>query len=433
MVVLQKKKRRRKPKKIRLYVKEQIEKGVTSPSEMAREYNEAFGLEDDKARTPDAFTKAMRRMGISAKKRLDIKHEAQKETELKDIEDYPEVKAYIEFADFQQVGRQQKRRTLRYLRELWEAMGCTNPKTWVFLTQDKNIPEELNIIAQLKKKIGFDESGQWKRPNKVLCLLGAFNRTFTGRLPKGYSMGLKREAGELKDFMEFDEFNDFISNLVDTQTMSMEGWEALYKAQVNMGCREGTKGNTGIVSLLWENINYKTKRCKIRDKGKKGKPARLWTQIPLDLFYWLNGWEALIKWHEQRHGYIPTQERHATGLVFPVNYDRYREMFHRTRHRCTSRINQNLETMKPHIFRKTHAQWCRRIGISLENLCGNTESAPCIGRYGVGWDDPKIPLKYYLTPEPEEYKEQDQKIKTRLAKLQERGDLPRIPQAPLIS
>jgi len=85
--------------------------------------------------------------------------------------------------------------------------------------------------------------------------------------------------------------------------------------------------------------------------------------------------------------------------------------------------------MRPHIFRKTHAQWARRIGVTLENLCGNTESSPCIGRYGVGWDDPKVPLKYYLTPEPEEYAEQDQKINQRLEKLASKGILP-TPQTP---
>jgi len=409
-----------------------LKEGITSPSEMAREYNKKFGLEGDKEKTSDAFTKAMRRMGVSAKKRLELKHEVMKETEVKDIEDYPKVKRYLGFSDFQQISKQMKKTTLRDLRILWGWMGYTNPNTWKFVVEDGGENEELDLIACLKKHVGLDESGQWKRPHRVLCLLGAFNRTFQGHLPKGWSMGLKREAGELKDFFEFEEFEGFIRNTFDTPNMSKEGWEALYKAQVNMGCREGTRGNTGIVSLKWEDINYNTKRTKIRDKGKKGKPARLWSQIPLDLFYWLDGWKALMKWHTQRHGYKPTQDRHATGKVFPVNYNLYRRNFHRVRYRCDSRISQDLETMRPHIFRKTHAQWAKRIGVSLENLCGNTESSPCIGRYGVGWDDPKVPLKYYLTPEPEEFEEQDQKIKKKIDKLASKGILP-IAQAPLIT
>ena len=197
--------------------------------------------------------------------------------------------------------------------------------------------------------------------------------------------------------------------------MSREGWDAECSCQVNAGCREGSaKTKTGIWSLLWENINYNTRRCTIRDKGKKGHPARLGTQIPLDLFPWLNGWEKLMKWHEQRYGYRPTQARHETGRCFPVSYDQYRRQFHNTRHRCNSRIKQDLETMRPHIFRKTHGQYCKRIGISLENLCGDPTESPAVGRYGVGWDDPKVPLKYYLTKEGWEYEEQDEKIQQRI-------------------
>lgn len=410
--------------KPRQFVEECLKEKIFSPSEMSRRWNKKYGLEGkEKAKTPEAFTKAMRRMGISAKRRLELKHEAIKETEVRDIEDYPEVKRYLGFSDFQQIGVAQKKRTLKYLRELWNLMGRTNPNTWEF---NPDAPEDRNLIACLKEHIGLDERGQWKRPNQILQLLGAFNRTFQGYLPKGWSMGLKREAGELKDFMEFEEFNDFINNLIDIPSMNKEGWEACYKAQVNSGAREGANRKTGILSLRWENINYNTRRCSIRDKGKKGKPARLWTQVPLDMFYWIDGWNALIKWHEQRYGYRPTQEQHATGRCFPVKYDAYRYVFHKARHQCNSRISQDLETMRPHIFRMTHAQWTKRIGVSLENLCGNTESSPCIGRYGVGWDDPKVPLKYYLTSEPEEYIEQDRKIEQRLEKLVEKGILPLI-------
>jgi len=411
----------------REFVEQSLKEGVFSPSKMCRRWNQKYGLDGKKeAKTRQAFTMAMRRMGVTAKKRLELKHEAQKAKEVMDIEDYPEVKRYLGFGDFQQIGTKQKKTTLRYLRVLWEAMGRTNPREW---SLDPEAPEGENLIECLKRTVGKDENGQWKQPSKVMALLGAFNRTFTGRLPRGYSMGLKREAGELKDF-EFSEFREFRSNLTDTPQMNWEGWGAIFTAQVNSGAREGTDGKTGILSLKWENINYETRRCKIRDKGKKGKPARLWTQIPLDMFYWLEGWEALLKWHELRYGYKPTKERHATGECFPVKYDQYRIMFHATRRMCKSRISQKLKTMRPHIFRKTHAQWAKRIGVSLENLCGNAEGSPFVGRYGVGWDDPKVPLKYYLVPEPEEYKEQDRKIEQHLQKLMEQGIIP-IYEAPL--
>ena len=409
--------RKRKIPKIKDFVEECLKEGITSPSEMRDIFNEKYPRKERKTGklkpySSGAFTKALRRLGVTAHARLDLKHEALKEKEIKDIMEYAEVRQYFQYSKYVgHIGKRQIEATERNLRELFNMMvecGFPNPRDW-------NVE---NLGKCMETNIGLDENGQWKRKNKVLQLWGAFNRCFQGKLPKGWSMGLKRPAGELKDFFEFDEYTSYVNSLEDTRAMSREGWEACYDSQVNSGAREGTKGNTGILSLQWENIDFNARRTKIRDKGKKGKPARLWTQVPLDLFPWIEGWEALMKWHEQRFGYRPTQQRHGTGKVFPVSYQQYNEQFHRTRKKAGGRISQNLETMRPHIFRKTHAQWCKRIGITLDNLCGDTTETPNIGRYGVGWDDPKVPMKYYLTKEPWEYEEQDNVIQQRLGKLE---------------
>ena len=376
---------------------------------MSHRYNVMYGLKGDKAKTRQAFTMAMRRMGVSAQDRLELKRNGLKEREVKDITEYVEVQAYLTNCDVHQVGERQRWKTLHYLRRLWRWMGKTNPKTWTLET----------LIKCLKEQIGQDENGQWKKQNQVLELLGAFNRCFQGILPDGFSTGLKREAGELKDFWEIDEFQEFESDLEDTPEMSKRGWVALFNAQVNAGAREGTTGNTGILSLRWEDINFKTRRCRIHDKGTKGKPAIVWEQVPLDLFYWLDGWNKLMRWHEQ-YG------RPTRGRVFPVSYEQYRHMFHNTRHRCTCRIKEDVETERPHILRRTHAQWSKRIGITLDNLCGDTGTYLHVGRYGVGWKDPKVVLQYYLTKEAWEYKEQDRKIVERLEKLKIKCPLPTL-------
>ena len=403
-------------------MRECLEKGVTSPSEMAREYNSKHGLEGRKeAKKPDAFRKAYRRMGITPQKRLELAHEALKDKEIKDIEEYEEVQRYLGFSTLQQVSSKFKKRTVRYLRELWELMGKTNPRTWKL---DPSAPDDENLINVLLKRVGQDEHGEWKQRSLMLELLGAYNRTFTGRLPKNWSVGIKRTAGELKDFFEPEEYREFENNLWDRPEISKEGQASLFSGQINKGAREGSdatslKARTGVLSLKWEHINYKERRCKLHEKGKRGKPALLWINLPLDLFPWLNGWEKLLKWHEQSFGYIPTQQRHATGRVYPISYKVYSDIFHDTRRRCDSRIKQDTESMKPHIFRKTHAQWAKRIGVTLENLCGDTSTYPHDGRYGVGWSDPKVPLKYYLTKEAWEYEEQDEKIAKRLEKMRQ--------------
>lgn len=411
---------RKKFLKVKDFVTQCLEKGITSPAEMATLYNEKYGLKEGerkkhlKPKSPDAFRKAYRRMGVTPKKRLEIAHEALKDKEIKDILEYEEVQAYLGFSTLHQIGKRQKRRTTRNLRKLWEMMNKTNPRTW---TLDPNAPNDVNLINALKHHIGQDDRGQWNQQNRILQLLGAYNRTFVGQLPKNWSVGLKRPAGELKDFYEPDEYAEFESNLKDTQKISREGQASMYSSQVNMGSREGTLLYTGILSLRWEDINYTTRRTKIHEKGKRGKPAILWVNVPLDLFPWLHGWEKLERWHEQCFGYKPTSSRHATGRVYPIPYDHYLDIFHDTRHRCTSRIREDTETLKPHILRKTHAQWAKRIGVTLENICGDTTTSPQEGRYGVGWSDPKVPLQYYLTKEPWEYEEQDAIITKRLQAL----------------
>lgn len=400
--------RKKKLPKVRVFVETCLTEGITSPSKMRDIYNENFPRKikgELRPLTSDAFTKALRRLGISSEERIGLKRKAQEEKELKDIMDYDEVKNYLHYSKYVgHVSKAQIENTMRELRTLFTWMvdeEIPNPKEW-------NIK---NLGKCMEKHIGMKENGQWKRPSRVLTLWGAYNRCFQGRLPKGWSMGLKRPAGELKDFFEYTEYFSFDSALKDTENMSLEGWKSLFSAEINMGCRGGTTGNTGITSLSWENINFKTKRCKIRDKGKKGQPARLWIQVPLDLFPWVKGWEKLIRWWEQQGK--PTQ-----GKVFTVNYDQYRLQFHRTRKRVGGRISQNLETLRPHIMRKTHAQWAKRMGVTLDNLCGDTTASPNVGRYGVGWDDPKVPMKYYLTKEPWEYEEQDKIIEKRLAIMQ---------------
>jgi len=394
-----------------------MKKSIFSPSEMSRIWNQQF----KKKKEPHVFTKAMRRLGVSAEDRLKLKHEAEKKHEYKDIEEYKEVKRYVTFSKgMANITKRQINRTLRELRRLWkwmQAEGYPNPREWTL---------EL-LINCLEKYIERNENGQWEQPRKVLNTLGAFNRTFQGILPKGYSTGLKREPGELKDFMRIKEFEEFLENVEDDKGYPRVMWCALYTAQVNGGFREGAKGNTGILSLRWENMNFEARRCQVREKGKKGHSARLWKNIPLDLFPFLYGWEALLEWHRTRFGYYPTETKHGTGKVFPCCYMTYLEMFHQTRQKCASRISKDLETMKPHILRKTHGQWLCNLGVPVEWICGQFPN----GWYGVGWDDPKILLAYYIDLGLARNKrlEINQKMHNRMAEL----GLMEKPNAPLIT
>ncbi len=69
--------------------------------------------------------------------------------------------------------------------------------------------------------------------------------------------------------------------------------------------------------------------------------------------------------------------------------------------------------MRPHVLRRTHAQWCVKLRIPLERICGQFPE----GRFGVGWDNPTILLKYYVTLETDEEEEIIVKAKARMEKL----------------
>jgi hypothetical protein len=404
--------RKQKLPKVKNFVNEKLSEGIFSPSEMSRLYNEKYGLEGKKdgngkslERSVDAFEKAIRRMGISREQRLEMKHENGKAKDTKDIEEYDEVKRYLLNCDEHNVTLKQRNRTLKDLRRLWEWVNRTNPRTWTY--------EEL--IECMKTNIGKDESGRWKKPNAIRVILGAFNRCFKGILPEGFSMGMQSE-GEHKDFWEFEESNRFIANQESTKEMSRLGWQCLFVKQENNGCREGIDCKTGILSSTWESINYETRRCEIHDKGEKGHSRRLWVQVPCDLFQWLNGWNLILEYHKEVFGYYPTNLNHGSGRMFPIRYDQYLKQFHAITQKSNI-IGKRKNT--PHILRMTHAQYCKRIGITLENICGDTTTKPNIGYYGVGWTDLKILLKFYLTKEPYEYAEQDEKIAKRLFEMKQ--------------
>jgi hypothetical protein len=210
--------RREKIPKVRDFVKACIDKGILSPSKMRDIYNEKYPRKVKgmlKPKTSDAFRKAIRRLGISAEKRLELKHEAKKSKELRDIEAYEEVQAYLDHSKYgsSPIGTGQVRKTLHYLRKLWKWMseeGYPNPRDW-----------NIKLLGKcMEKNVGKDEQGQWKSKSTLLELYGAYNRCFQGKLPKGWSSGLKRPAGELKDFFEYEELAEFLSKLCDTRTLS---------------------------------------------------------------------------------------------------------------------------------------------------------------------------------------------------------------------
>jgi integrase len=395
-----------KRKKISDFVDECVKDGVVSPTDIKKKYEEKYP--GAKIRELHAYIMALRRKGITKEMRTQITTDHAREKAAKDILDYDEVKSYKLMAESAKVQAAQIQAQLRRIRELWNMMAHTDPRTWTYEALLTRLGQDIEKTEDSRGRSVFS------KPGRVMNYLCCFNTLFPGHLPKGWSSGLhKHDAGELKDFLTFQETDSLLMSLEDTKAMTALGWRALFKAQINMGCREGTLGKNGIVSLTWADIDYKNKRAKLHEKGGRGKAGRVWEHLPLDLFSWLHGWEDLTAWCEQLFGYRPTATQYPEGRVFPVSYQEYNEAFHAARRKANGRISLEGETLHPHILRKTHAQWCKKLRIPLELICGAFPD----GWFGVGWDNPQILLKYYVSIEEDEIETAQAQAQARIQAL----------------
>jgi hypothetical protein len=375
----------RKAPKLKDFIQICIEKGMSRPTDIKNEYETQYPTA--KKKTLDAYLFHCKNLGFTKAvrdgKAIDV---ARKEAQTHII-DYPEVAAYERSSQEGRIQQKQVDRQKQNLTTLWELLNCTSPYTWTYNS----------ILDAIDKKYPFtvDDRGRQVRefPQAALALLTAVNTIFPGKLPRGFGKGYHREAGEMKDHFTFDEGMLFFSNIIDTAELSLEGWNALFKSQVNLSCREGKNLKTGILSLDWDDINFAERRCSLHEKGGHGHAGRIWTNLPLDMFPFIHGWADLLTYHRKRFGYTPTNDRHEHGRCFPVDYHTYNQMFHDTRHRCNGRISGDKETMRPHVLRMTSAQWKVELGIEIPEICGNFPD----GEFGVGWDNPAILLKYYIT------------------------------------
>lgn len=393
-----------------------VAKGFSSPTDIKDEYEHKFP--HVKTRGIDAYIKGCKRQGLTKEVR-DKNAVAMVRAEMgKHILDFDEIKKYEFNAQQGHVQILQIEKQKTRITQIWELMNRSDPHTWTYES----------ILSALGKKYKFEKDEQsgayaWTQKAAVGGMLSAVNTMFPSIMPKGWSINYTR-TDRKKDYFTFAEMDLFLENVADTVGLSREGWGALFAAQVNLGCREGVlrmfnresgknEGRNGILSLRWENIDYTARRTSLHEKGGRGKSSRVWEHLPLDLFPWLKGWDRLMAFHVQKYGYAPSNDNHESGPCFDVTYDTYSDAFKSTRKRCNGRIAGDKETFTPHILRKSHAQWLVKLYVPLEQICGQFPD----GYFGVGWDNPQILLKYYVTMESEQREKAEQAAKQRMIKL----------------
>lgn len=383
--------------KLRAFIQKRADAGEDlAPSLVMEEYNRLTNQE----KSLQSVSQMLKRMSLDKTKRAELVVEKAKLEAGRDILEYAEYKNYVVMAEQGRVQQKRIKTVAKNLRFVWELMNQTDPHTWQFE----------NLIERLRTKypmvVNEKDQKVYEHPAQVLAYLGAVNTVFKGIIPENFSADLSRKKGELKDYLTFDEFWTFITQCQTTPELNVIGWRTLFCAQINGGFREGTQGKNGILGLQWENINFQTKRCRAHEKGGRGNASRVWENIPLDLFPWIHGWDRLLE-------YWTLLGKPTAGRVFPVNYNTYLEYFHKTRHACNGRIAGEKETFRPHIFRKTHAQWLRKLRVPLEIIAGAFPQ----GLFGVGWDNISVLKEYYVTIEPDEYEEAQKKADERMKSL----------------
>jgi len=399
-----------KPKKgkLRKFILERQRKlEDLTPSAVHQAFNTLW--KDREPISLQAVSQQLKRMGLGSVEREAFVIEKAKAEAGKDITDYEEVKAYISNAEMHHITDFVIKRTLKFIRLTWELMGKTDPHDWT----------EREVLEALKTKYPITKDAQDRRvftsPHAVCKHLSAVSTIFKNVMSEGWSKGFSREKGELVDFFDFAEFTAYDGAAENFDGMSKIGWQAADRAQINLGCREGVNEKTGLMSLLWDDIDYVARRCSLHEKGGHGKAGRVWVNLPIggQVFTWIQGWEALMEWHKERFGYYPSNSQHGTGRVFPVTYDDFRENFHLQRKRAGGRIASEKETLTPHIARKTHAQWLKRLRVPMEIACGKFPD----GTFGVGWDNVNIYKDFYTRIEPDEYSEAMDKATARMKVL----------------
>jgi integrase len=382
--------------KLRAYIEQRVKAGDSlEPSDVQEGW---YKLTSRREPTFQAISQMLKRMKLDKAGREQLVIFRWNRQVGRDILEYQEWLDYKANSGKVQVDRVDD--NAKYLREVWEWFGKADPHTWKY-TQ---------LLAKLEEKypkhINEKRQSVFNHPAAVQRYLSAVNTVFKGIIPESFSGDLSRKAGELKDYFTFQEFDDFINQLTATEELSQIGWEALYEVQESGGMREGRNKINGILGLKWENINFSTRRCSVNEKGGRGDASRMWVNVPLDLFPWRHSWDKLMKYWAERGN-------PASGRVFPIEYDTYLDKFHATRKACNGRIAGKKETFKPHILRKTHAQWLRKLRVPLEIIAGAFPD----GSFGVGWDNINILKGYYVTIEPDEYEEAEAKAQQRMKVL----------------
>lgn len=182
--------------------------------------------------------------------------------------------------------------------------------------------------------------------------------------------------------------------------------ELIIRMHVTLGCREGSRGEGGIINVEWERIDWQNKTIDVYESKTGG--GFYWLNCPLNLFG-DKTFELLKKWWEMNG-------KPKNGKIFPnlryINKDadvvaENGTLYLVGMYRWIGEALNLPKKIKPHFARKMHASLLKKAKVPLEIVAGD----PPHGIVGVGWEDLTTLKKFYVTFADEEIQEAIQKAR----------------------
>ena len=304
---------------------------------------------------------------LSEAEREEIKRSATEEEKAKArFEDYELVQKWVVRMESERI--KSRRGRLNLCRKIWLILQKKNPENWTI----DDI--KLRAIPELRKTT--------KSVFNYLIAVRSLRPDFKFPDEKGETLSTKREKGKISFAWKYiyqrivqeglvQKF--FESARIDSENPLRD--EGLVRTHVTLGCREGSRGEGGVLGLEWEKINWKAKTIDVYE-GKTGG-GFYWLDCPLDLFG-----DTCFNLLEE---YWVQCGKPREGKIYPMDYQQLKAIYDR----IAKALDMNIH---PHFARKLHASLLRSKDIKLEIVAGDAPH----GIVGVGWEDLSTLKKFYI-------------------------------------
>jgi len=320
-----------------------------------------------------------------------IKAVLEEEKARQQFEDYPIVQKWIQTMQSEKIKSWRQR--VNHCRKVWLLLDRKNPENWTI--EDiklRAIPKLregrksifLYLVAIRSLRPDLKEAIKTKREKPPI------------NIEWKYAYQYIVEKGLITKFFEVIREHPQIK---DNPRLALE-CELIVRMHVTLGCREGSKGEGGILNVLWERIDWTNKTIDVYESKTGG--GFYWLGCPLDLFG-DKTFELLKQWHEilgkPQNGKIFPNVRYfgkKADVVDDSEIDKQTQLpivYLSGIYKWIGKALELPKEIKPHFARKLHASLLRYAGVPLELVAGD----PPHGLVGVGWEDLTTLKKFYVS------------------------------------